>query len=123
MIETLSSKSRDTIVTNSYNVLVLWEGKLLTSALYALCYSVTLHPQLNFRGKYSNLFKDSTRLFYSLGRYFVYIFALIIVGNAVFIAVEQNNAEVFFLALFNVEIVLKLYTYGFKEFFSRAWNT
>jgi len=61
-------------------------------------------------------------LFYSLGRYFVYIFDLVIVANAVFIAVEQNNAEVLFLALFNVEIVLKLYTYGFKKFFSRPWN-
>jgi len=52
----------------------------------------------------------------------VYFFDLVIFANAIFIALERNDAEVLFLALFNLEIVLKLYTYGFKEFFSRYWN-
>ena len=52
----------------------------------------------------------------------MYFFDLVIFANAIFIALEQNDAEVFFLAIFNLEIALKLYTYGFKEFFSSYWN-
>jgi len=52
----------------------------------------------------------------------VYFFDLVIFANAIFIALERNDAEVLFLALFNMEILLKLYTYGFKEFFARYWN-
>lgn len=55
-------------------------------------------------------------------KYFVYFFDLVIFANAIFIALERNDAEVLFLVLFNLEMVLKLYTYGFKEFFSRYWN-
>ena len=55
-------------------------------------------------------------------RYFVYVFDLVIFANAIFIALERNDAEVLFLVLFNIEILLKLYTYGFKEFFARYWN-
>lgn len=55
-------------------------------------------------------------------KYFVYFFDLVIFANAIFIALERNDLEVLFLALFNVEIFLKLYTYGFKEFFARYWN-
>ncbi|CAH3122341.1 unnamed protein product [Porites lobata] len=55
-------------------------------------------------------------------KYFVYFFDLVIFANAIFIALERNDAEVLFLVLFNIEILLKLYTYGFKEFFSRYWN-
>ena len=55
-------------------------------------------------------------------RYFVYFFELVIFANATFIALQRNDAEVLFLVLFNIEILLKLYTYGFKEFFSRYWN-
>lgn len=64
----------------------------------------------------------TAHLFYSVGRYFVYFFDLVIFANAIFIALERNDAEVLFLVLFNLEMVLKLYTYGFKEFFSRYWN-
>ena len=55
-------------------------------------------------------------------RYFVYFFDLVIFVNAIFIAVEQNDGEIFFLAIFNLEITLKIYTYGFKTFFSHFWN-
>ena len=57
-----------------------------------------------------------------LGRYFKYFVAVVIFANAIFIGIELNGAEVIFLVLFNLEIVLKLYTYGFKKFFSRYWN-
>ena len=52
----------------------------------------------------------------------MYFFDLVIFANAIFIALERNDAEVLFLVLFNIEILLKLYTYGFKEFFARYWN-
>lgn len=68
------------------------------------------------------ILRFNARLFYSFGRFFVYFFDLVIFANAIFIALERNDAEVLFLALFNLEIVFKLYTYGFKEFFSRYWN-
>lgn len=55
-------------------------------------------------------------------RYFVYFFDLVIFVNAIFIAVDQNDGEIFFLAIFNLEIILKIYTYGFKTFFSHFWN-
>lgn len=45
-----------------------------------------------------------------------------IFANAIFIALERNDAEVIFLAMFNMEILLKLYTFSFKEFFTRYWN-
>ena len=61
-------------------------------------------------------------IFGSRCRYFVYFFDLVIFANAIFIALESDDAEVTFLALFNLEIFLKLYTYGFKKFFSRYWN-
>ena len=52
----------------------------------------------------------------------MYFFDVVIFANAIFIALERNDAEVLFLAVFNLEILLKLYTYGFKEFFARYWN-
>ena len=55
-------------------------------------------------------------------RYFVYLFDLVIFANAIFIALERNDVEVLFLVLFNIEMLLKLYTYGFKKFFARYWN-
>ena len=53
----------------------------------------------------------------------MYVFDLVIFANAIFIALERNDAEVLFLVLFSIEILLKLYAYGFKEFFARYWNT
>ena len=52
----------------------------------------------------------------------MYFFDVVIFANAIFIALERNDAEVLFLAVFNLEILLKLYTYGLKEFFARYWN-
>lgn len=55
-------------------------------------------------------------------KFFRYFFDLAIVVNAVFIAVEVPVAEWFFLALFTLEIILKLYAYGARKFASQFWN-
>jgi two pore calcium channel protein 3 len=54
--------------------------------------------------------------------YFRYLFDAIILANAIFIAFELDGGEQFFLAVFTLEIVLKLYAFGFKEFARKLWN-
>ena len=53
---------------------------------------------------------------------FRYFFDFIIVINAVFIAFNLDGGEPFFLALFTLEITLKLYAFGFKAFVRKLWN-
>ncbi|XP_031806844.1 two pore calcium channel protein 1A-like isoform X1 [Sarcophilus harrisii] len=62
-------------------------------------------------------------------RVFVWIYDVIILINAVFIALDEKNpfisyAEWVFLTLYIIEILLKLYTYEPKTFFARNqfWN-
>ncbi|CAG5119818.1 unnamed protein product [Candidula unifasciata] len=55
-------------------------------------------------------------------KFFRYIFDILILVNAVFIAVDLDDADWFFLSIFAVEIICKLYTLGGKEFFQRFWN-
>uniref|UniRef100_A0A4X2L6X3 Ion transport domain-containing protein n=1 Tax=Vombatus ursinus TaxID=29139 RepID=A0A4X2L6X3_VOMUR len=62
-------------------------------------------------------------------RVFVWIYDVIIIINAVFIALDEKNplisyAEWVFLSLYIIEILLKLYTYEPKTFFARNqfWN-
>eukprot|EP00112_Aurelia_sp_Birch-Aquarium-sp1_P004032 Seg1455.3 transcript_id=Seg1455.3/GoldUCD/mRNA.D3Y31 product="Two pore calcium channel protein 1" protein_id=Seg1455.3/GoldUCD/D3Y31 len=55
-------------------------------------------------------------------RYFMYFFDLVIVANAFCIAFDYDGAEIAFLAMFNLEMFLKLYTFGFRKFFTRFWN-
>ena len=66
----------------------------------------------------------NTSLLDSLGRYFKGSVAAVICANVIFIGTERSdiNVTVSSLVLFNLEIVLKLYTYGFKKFFSSDWN-
>ena len=52
----------------------------------------------------------------------MYFFDLVIVANAFCIAFDYDGAEIAFLAMFNLEMFLKLYTFGFKKFFTRFWN-
>ena len=61
-------------------------------------------------------------IFVPFFRYFVFFFDLVIFVNAIFIALDNDLGEVAFLVIFNMEIVLKIYTFGFKEFFARFWN-
>uniref|UniRef100_H3BCK6 Two pore segment channel 3 n=1 Tax=Latimeria chalumnae TaxID=7897 RepID=H3BCK6_LATCH len=62
-------------------------------------------------------------------RWFVYVFDIIIVINAIFIGLDDensmiSNAEWIFLSLYILEILLKLYVYEPKTFFARNqfWN-
>ena len=52
----------------------------------------------------------------------MYFFDVVIFVNAIFIALLMEMAEAVFLVLFNAELLLKLYTYGFREFFMKFWN-
>jgi two pore calcium channel protein 3 len=47
---------------------------------------------------------------------------MMIVVNVILLIIEINNAEWFFLSAFVLEILLKLYVYGGKEFFTHYWN-
>jgi two pore calcium channel protein 3 len=42
--------------------------------------------------------------------------------NAWFIGFDVDEADWFFLGIFMLEIILKLYTFGPKEFFKVFWN-
>ena len=55
---------------------------------------------------------------------FTLIYDILIVANAIVLSIQNAPAflEDLFLALFNLEIVLKIYTYGPKKFASTAWN-
>jgi len=56
-------------------------------------------------------------------RIFRYSFDFLIFVNAWFIGFDIDMADWFFLSIFMVEIILKLYVFGPKEFFKRFWNT
>ncbi|RDD46419.1 Two pore calcium channel protein 1 [Trichoplax sp. H2] len=58
-----------------------------------------------------------------LHKFFRYFFDFSILVNAVMIGIGIDAAEIFFLTLFNIEIVLKLYTLGVKEFARIFWNS
>lgn len=53
---------------------------------------------------------------------FRYFFDFMIFVNAWFIGFDLDEADWFFLGIFMLEIVLKLYTFGPREFFRVFWN-
>ena len=57
-------------------------------------------------------------------RFFAYFYDLAIIANAVCIGLDEESAEWFFLSIFILEIILKIYAYGPREYFSRnnLWN-
>ena len=55
-------------------------------------------------------------------KYFRNIFDLAILANAVFIALDLDGGENAFLAVFALEIALKLYAFGVRAFFRKMWN-
>ncbi|KAL8589847.1 hypothetical protein ACOMHN_020850 [Nucella lapillus] len=55
-------------------------------------------------------------------KFFRYSFDLLIFVNAFFIGFDVDEADWFFLAMFTVEIMLKLYVYGPQQFTVRLWN-
>lgn len=63
-----------------------------------------------------------TMFFFLSLRLFVYFFDLVIIANAIYIGLRKDSGDIAFLVVFNVEIVLKLYTYGPAEFVRRFWN-
>lgn len=48
--------------------------------------------------------------------------SILIVGNAICLAVGYNDLEWFFLAIFVVEALVKMYAFGFIEYFHHRWN-
>ncbi|CAF0844052.1 unnamed protein product [Rotaria sordida] len=50
------------------------------------------------------------------------IINLLIIGNAICLAASYNDLEWFFLSLFIVEALLKMYAIGVKEYFHHRWN-
>ena len=55
-------------------------------------------------------------------RLFRAIINCLIVGNAICLAIGYNDLEWFFLGMFIVEAVLKMYAIGVKEYFHHRWN-
>ncbi|XP_066281782.1 two pore calcium channel protein 1-like isoform X2 [Branchiostoma lanceolatum] len=55
-------------------------------------------------------------------RFFRYFIDLAVVANAVCIALDEEDFEWFFMALFVFEILLKFYVFGLKKFFHSAMN-
>ncbi|KAH7972504.1 hypothetical protein HPB52_012730 [Rhipicephalus sanguineus] len=54
--------------------------------------------------------------------FFRYLFDLLILVNAIVIGLDVYEAEWFFLTVFSVEIMLKIYAFGFVQFMKQAWN-
>ncbi|GFR69062.1 two pore calcium channel protein 1 [Elysia marginata] len=82
---------------------------------------ITLQEMLfpNFYNhRYSKKFKFVVR-----HRFFRYMFDLMIAVNALFIALDIDVADWFFLSVFLFEILCNLYVAGIKEYFTRFWFT
>ena len=56
------------------------------------------------------------------GKYFRYMFDGIIIVNAFVILSNVGYIEWVFLAIFTIEILLKMYAFGFYMFFGKLWN-
>jgi two pore calcium channel protein 3 len=55
-------------------------------------------------------------------RWFGYFFDVVVLCNAVFIGIGLESPEIVLLPLYNLELLLKLYTFGFRRFVRSAWN-
>ena len=54
--------------------------------------------------------------------YFRYAFDALILVNFVFLAFDLDGGEPFFLTLFTLEILLKIYAFGIRAFMRKFWN-
>ena len=54
--------------------------------------------------------------------YFRYAFDLLILVNFIFLAFDLDGGEPFFLTLFTLEILFKLYAFGVRAFVRKSWN-
>jgi hypothetical protein len=67
--------------------------------------------------------RDLKRIFdFLFYRLFRAIINFLIVGNAICLAVSYNDLEWFFLSIFVVEAILKMYAFGVNEYFHHRWN-
>lgn len=78
---------------------------------------------------FTEMWRDTMSSFSPHGRAFVWVYDVIILINAIFIALEEKNpfisyAEWVFLFLYIIEILLKLYTFEPRVYFGRKqfWN-
>ncbi|XP_071963405.1 uncharacterized protein [Antedon mediterranea] len=70
-----------------------------------------------YQSKLSEIVKECVR-----SPIFRYFFDVVITVNALCIGFRLDQAEWLFLTLFTMEITLKLYTLGAKQFFKKPWN-
>eukprot|EP00039_Didymoeca_costata_P013237 m.198064 g.198064 ORF g.198064 m.198064 type:complete len:785 (-) comp15714_c0_seq20:2647-5001(-) len=70
-----------------------------------------------YNSKQSVMLKELVR-----SRYFTHFFDLVIIVNAILIAVDVDDLEPVFLTMFTLEILLKVYTYGPRRFSRNGWN-
>lgn len=78
---------------------------------------------------FTKTWDDRISSFFPHGRIFVWVYDVIILINAIFIALDEKNpfisyAEWLFLSLYIIEILLKLYTYEPRAYFGKKqfWN-
>jgi two pore calcium channel protein 3 len=75
---------------------------------------------MSFKTIFSVLKFYKKKLFH---RIFQLFFNLLIAMNIIFVIFSpMSGIEWLFLSLFLVEILMKIYTFGFKEFISDYWN-
>ena len=74
---------------------------------------------------YKHVYKNSLKAYLkNFQDYFAHFFDLAIFCNAICIGLDVTEADYFFMTLFIIEIILRMYAYGTIEFFSlhRFWN-
>ena len=62
------------------------------------------------------------KILHFVNRAFRYFFDFLIIINAAFIAIDLDDADWFFLSIFTIEILCKLYVLGTKVFAKKFWN-
>ncbi|CAG0898674.1 unnamed protein product, partial [Darwinula stevensoni] len=80
----------------------------------------------NFQERYyPKIYRSSCSLWlreFVLSKPFLYIMDAMIIANAVLIALDLDECDWFFLPVFCLEILLKVYASGTKNFFKQFWN-
>lgn len=92
----------------------MWGSKLLCKHFCSKLLGGVWHSSRVFEHKHEDM--------HSASRLFRYLFDLLILVNAILIGMHLDKAEWFFLTVFTLEILLKMYTFGFVRFIQQAWN-
>jgi len=61
-------------------------------------------------------------MIFMMFRYFSYLFDMLIVSNAVSIALDVPYIEWFYMIIFTIEILAYIYTYGPRKYVTYAIN-